>query len=59
MSESTEGRRERITKAIGDVEQLRSRVIHLQGEVDAAVRELRVVQTELQDLLREEHLCPR
>ena len=47
-------RPERLTQALSTVEQLRTRVTNLQGEVDAAVRELRVVKIELEDLQREE-----
>jgi hypothetical protein len=47
-------RQERFAKLTRDMQQLRSRLIRLQGESDSAVRDLREMQTELEALIREE-----
>lgn len=47
-------RAERLAKLQRDSLELRSRLLRIQGESDAAVRDLREVQTELETLIREE-----
>lgn len=43
-----------MAKLSRDMQQLRSRLIRLQGEADSSVRDLRELQTELEALVREE-----
>jgi hypothetical protein len=47
-------RSEKMAKVQRDMQQLRSRLIRLQGESDMAVRDLRELQTELGAIIREE-----
>lgn len=47
-------RAERLAKMTRDMQELRSRLIRVQGESDSAVRDLRELQTELEALIREE-----
>ena len=47
-------RAERLSKLRRDAQELRTRLLRIQGEGDSAVRDLRDVQNELEALIREE-----
>jgi hypothetical protein len=47
-------RAERMAKLQRDAQELRTRLLRIQGESDSAVRDLRDVQNELEALIREE-----
>ena len=47
-------RADKMAKLTRDMQQLRARLIRLQGEADSAVRDHRELQTELEAMIREE-----